>query len=62
MILHNIEALCASRGISIYKLEKELNISENCIKRWDEAKPRVDNIKKVADYFGVTIDELLKEA
>ncbi|BDP97121.1 hypothetical protein EfmGK961_09370 [Enterococcus faecium] len=34
-------------------------ISNGQIRRWDKASPKSENLKKVADYFGVTTDYLL---
>ena len=59
MLLTNIRRLCSKKPVSIAKLEKETGISNGTISRWDTSSPTVENLKKVADYFGVTIDELL---
>ena len=61
MIYSKIAALCKERGISISKLEKEVGIGNGTIGRWDISSPTVDNLKKVADHFGVSMDELLAE-
>ena len=61
MILENIRALCNKRGITIKRLEEETGICNGNIARWADRSPRVENLKKVADYFGVTVDELLTE-
>lgn len=59
MIYENISKLCKKKGISIAKLERETGIGNGTIGRWGKSAPTVDNIKKVADYFGCTVDELL---
>lgn len=59
MILRNISVLCAKNGISISRLEKELGLGNATIRGWDRSSPNVDNLKKVADYFGVTVDSLI---
>jgi len=59
MLLTNIRRLCSKKPVSIAKLEKATGISNGTISRWDTCSPTVENLKKVADYFGVTIDELL---
>ena len=59
MIYENISKLCKKEGISIAKLERDLGIGNGTIGRWGKSAPTVDNIKKVADRFGVTVDELL---
>lgn len=61
MILKNISELCGKRGISIAKLEKNVGIGNGTIGRWQKTSPTVDNLKKVADYFGVTVDDLIAD-
>lgn len=58
-MVENIRRLCAARGITFAELERETNIGNGIIARWQNSSPRVDTLKKVADYFGVTVDELL---
>lgn len=60
-MLKNIKDLCAKHNVSIQKLEKTLCFGNGTISRWDENRPSVDKVKLVADYFGCTVDELLKE-
>ena len=61
MNISNIRALCKERNITIQRLEKETKIGNGVIAKWEKRYPRVSNLKKVADYFGVTVDELMKE-
>lgn len=61
MIFENIQKLCKEKGITISELERELNFGNGVIGRWRESAPRIDNAKKVANYFGVTIEQLLEE-
>ncbi len=61
MILEKIESLCKRRGITIAKLEKECGIGNGTIARWDKSFPRTDNLKKVADFLGVSIEFLLEK-
>lgn len=61
MIYSKIAALCKSEGISVAKLEKELDIGNGTIGRWGKSSPTVDKLKKVADFFGVTVDELISD-
>ena len=60
-MLKTIRRLCLEKGISISALENEVGIGHGLIGKWDEVRPRVDSLKKVADYFGCTVDELLRE-
>ena len=61
MLVDNIQRLCKEKGASLKSLERETGIGNGVIARWAHGSPRVDSLRKVADYFGVTIDELLKE-
>lgn len=58
----NVKKACTERGISICALEREVGIGNGTISRWNESNPTVDKLKKVADYFGVSIDYFLGEA
>ncbi len=62
MIYTKIAQLCKQRGISISKLEKEVGIGNGTIGRWEKSSPTVESIKKVADYFGVSVDSLISAA
>ncbi len=61
MIFNAIERRCKEKGISLSALEKAVGLGNATIKGWSGSSPKVDNLKKVADYFGCTVDELLKE-
>lgn len=59
-MLRKISELCKERKISIHKLEKACEIGNGTISRWESSAPTVANLKKVADYLGVSIEELMK--
>lgn len=61
MIVANIKSLCRKAGTSLAALERELHIGNGTIRKWDASSPSVSRAKAVADYFGVTVDELLRE-
>lgn len=61
MLYKNIEAKCREKGISVSALEKSVGLGNATIKGWNVSSPKVENLQKVADYFGVSLDELLKE-
>ena len=60
MILANITKRCKESGVSIAKLERETGIGNGTISRWNASSPTVENVQKVADFFGCTVDELLR--
>lgn len=59
MIYQKIANLCKERNISIRALEVACDLSNGTIKHWMDANPRVDSLKKVCDYFGITLDEIM---
>lgn len=61
MIYTNISKLCKIRGISIAKLERDVGLGNATIRGWLSSSPTVEKLKMVADYFNVTVDELLSD-
>ena len=61
VIYNKIQKLCAQKGISIYRLEKDLGFSSASICKWKSSIPSVDNLLKVSKYFGVPLEELLED-
>ena len=61
MLVKNIRRLCQENDISIKKLEATLGIGNGIIARWETSAPSVTRVKAVADFFGVTVDELLAD-
>lgn len=61
LIIETIRRLCAEKGVSIARVEKETGLGNGVVARWASSAPRVNNLKAVADYFGVTVDELLSD-
>lgn len=58
-MLDNVLKLCKLRNITISKLEKDCGLGNATIRGWEKSSPRVSSLKVVADYFGVTVDELI---
>lgn len=61
MLYNNILAKCKANGISVTGLEKTLSFGNGTIHSWKNSSPSVDKVRAVADYFGCTVDDLLKE-
>ena len=61
MILR-LKQLRKARGISQVKLAMDLNTGQNTISRYEngEREPNIDELVKLADYFGVSLDYLLE--
>lgn len=60
-MFENIIKLCKERGITVTVLEKELGFGNCTISKWKNVSPSINKVKKVAEYFGVSIEDLLKE-
>lgn len=53
-----LETLRKTKKISQGDLEKELGFSNGSISKWKKSQPTFDRLKKLADYFGVTVEYL----
>ena len=60
MIYQNIKSIADSQKVSIRKIEHDTGITLGSIYHWNDVKPSVDKVVKVANYLGVTVEELLK--
>ena len=61
MNLNILKKKCDENGITFSALEKTLDIGNGVIAKWKSGSPRVETIKKVADFFDCTIEELLED-
>lgn len=53
--------LLKTYGVTPYKVSKETGVSQSTLSDWKLGKitPKSDTMKKIADYFGVTVDYLM---
>lgn len=56
------EQLVRARGISTYRVAKDIGLAPTVFSDWKsgKSKPKADKLKKIADYFGVTIEYFLE--
>lgn len=61
IVAERIKYLMDAEDISQYSLAKKLGISQSTICNWLNGKkePSIENLWKLADYFGETIDFLV---
>lgn len=54
------EQLLQKYGVTAYKVSKETGVTQSTLSDWKNGRstPKTDNMKKIADYFGVTLDYL----
>lgn len=55
------ERLLDKNGITAYRVSKDTGITQTLLSNWKTGKsvPNLQNLKKIADYFGVTVDYLM---
>lgn len=58
----NLCDLMQKKGISSYKLAKEIGVHISTVSNWREGKqPQINHLRRTADYLGVSVDELIQE-
>ena len=58
-LVTRIRELADEKKVTFAEIERAIGISNGQIRRWDKVSPKSENLKKVADYFGVSTDYLL---
>lgn len=62
MIYDNIKTIAKQQGVSIAQIERHFDFARGAIAKWDEHKPSIERLTRVADYLHVTVDNLIKES
>lgn len=57
------EELLINQQLSAYRVSKETGIPQSTLSEWKSGRstPKTDKLKKLADYFGVSIEYFLDE-
>lgn len=58
-LLNRLRDLCKERGITIAQVERGAGLTLTTIAKWNRITPGIDKVASVADYLGISIDELL---
>lgn len=58
-IYTKVAELAHERGVSLAKIERDVDMGNGTIGKWKTTSPKLENVMKVADYFGMTIDALI---
>lgn len=61
MIYERIKKLCKAKGITIAKLEQDLELGRSSCRKMDMHDPGIGKISMIAGYLGVTVDALLDD-
>ena len=60
-IYENVKKICDSKSIPIGVLETDLGISHGYISKWWKHTPNIKMVKQIADYLGVTVNDLIND-
>lgn len=55
----NLRIIMKEKNVSSGQIIRKLKLGVNTLYRWEQFFPRVEKIMKIADYLGVSVDELL---
>lgn len=58
-LFERVKKLAGKNKMTIAELERKLEMGSNTLYKWKKQKPSIDKVKKVADYFNVSVDFLL---
>ncbi len=63
MSYKNFCRIVAERETTVYRVAKETGIPPSTFSDWKNGRssPKADKMKKIADYFGVTLDSLMED-
>lgn len=61
MLYEKVATLCQNNNLTIAKLESECEMGNGTVRGWKNSSPSIENLKKVADYFNITVDELISD-
>lgn len=61
MLYDKIKAIASEKNISIYRIERDLSLSNGAISKWNKSIPSVTTLKSVADYLRVPLEKLLED-
>ena len=60
MFFNRFQALCARRGVSVYKACTDIGLNRSAVAKWKTGgRPNGTTAARLAEYFGVTTDYLL---
>ena len=61
-MFEKFEQLVKARGITAYRVAKDIGLAPTVFSDWKsgKSKPKVDKLKKIAEYFGVSVDYFIE--
>lgn len=62
LYVERLKQLCKQHGISFSQFERESGVGLNTAGRWDQSSPSIEKVKLAAQYFGITVSQLIGDA
>ena len=59
MIYDKIKEIASEKGISIYRIEKDLDLGNGAISKWNNSSPSATTLNSIANYLNVRLEQLL---
>lgn len=59
LIYETIKKLCKQKGVTITGTEKELGFARGSLCKINTSTPGLERVQKSADFFGITVEELV---
>jgi len=61
VIYDRIKQIALDKGISIYRIEKDLDLGNGTIRKWNTSSPSATTLNSIANYLNVRLEQLLEE-
>lgn len=61
MIYDKIKEIASEKGISIYRIEKDLDLGNGAISKWNNSSPSATTLNSIANYLNIRLEQLLEE-
>lgn len=61
MLYDQIKKLAVEMNTSIAELERTLGLANGTISKWNNVSPNSESLYKVAKFFNLTMEDLMKE-
>lgn len=59
VVYDRVKYLCEKHNVSISRVESAVGFGNSAISKWESSSPSVEKLRKVADYFDVSVDYLM---
>lgn len=61
MYYDRVKEFAKKKGVSVRKIEIDLELSNGSISKWNTSMPGADKLEKVASYLGVNVSDFFND-